>query len=138
MPTPTMHDEVAVRQLVTHLTTAWNNHDGVAFGQPFCEDAEYRVIWGNKIKGRDEIAQGHHWLFTHHYANTRMETTIESVRFLCPEVVYIEASFYLQNAQMPDGSPSPFEKTIAGMTAVKANGEWAIATFNNAGILPSA
>lgn len=137
MSTPTMHDEVAVRQLVTHLTTAWNNHDGVAFGQPFCQDAEYRVIWGNKIIGREAIVQGHHWLFTNHYANTRMETTIESIRFLCPEVAYIEACFRLQNAQMPDGSPFPFEKSIAGMTAVKVAGEWAIATFNNAGILPS-
>lgn len=132
---PTLHDEVAVRQLVAHLIQAWNNHDGIAFGQPFCEDAEYRVIWGNKIWGRAEIANGHQWLFSTHYAQTRLEGTIESLRFLRPDVAYIEAVFHLHNAQMPDGSSYPFEKAIAGMTAVKNNGEWAIATFNNAGIL---
>jgi uncharacterized protein (TIGR02246 family) len=135
MSSPTLHDEVAVRQLVTHLTDAWNHHDGVAFGQPFREDAEYRVIWGNKIIGRDEIAQGHHWLFTNHYAHTRLESAIESIRFLRPDVAYIEASFKLHNATMPDGSPYPFEKAIAAMTAVKEAGEWAISTFNNGGIL---
>jgi uncharacterized protein (TIGR02246 family) len=138
MTSPTMHDEVAVRQLITHLTTAWNNHDGVAYSQPFCEDANYRIVWGTKVVGREAIAQGHQWLFTHHHAQSHMETTIETIRFLRPDVAYIEVSVRLHNATMLDGSPIPFEKTIAGMTVLKAEGEWAIATFNNAGILSMA
>ena len=133
---PTLHDEVALRQLVTDMTNAWNHHDGVAFGQPFREDAEYRVIWGNKVMGRDEIGRAHHRLFTSHYAETQMDHEINTVRFLRPDVAYIEATFWLHNAAMPDGSPLPFEKTIAAMTAVKDDGQWCLVTFNNAGILP--
>lgn len=137
MSAPTLHDEVSIRQLVNHLTEAWNHHDGIAFGQPFREDAEYRVVWGNKIVGREAIAQGHQWLFTNHYAQSRLESTIDVIRFLRSDVVYIETIFQLHNATMPDGSPYPFEKAIVAMTAVKENGEWAISTFNNAGILRS-
>jgi uncharacterized protein (TIGR02246 family) len=134
MSQPTMHDEVAIRQLVTDMTAAWCNHDGVAFGQPFREDAYYRAVQGKKAQGRQEIADAHAWLFNGIYKGTWLESTITALRFLRADVAYIEVAFRLHNVPAPDGSFEPARNAVAGATALKENGEWALATFNNANI----
>ncbi len=128
---PTMQDETAVRQIIRDLEAAWNNRDGHAYARSFAEDAHYRVIWGFAVEGREAIAQGHQEIFDGRYRNSRLEMQIENVRFLRPDVAYVEASSHLHNVDMP------FEKAIATLVAVKENDQWHAMTFNNAGILPS-
>lgn len=127
---PTMQDEVAIRQIVRDLASAWNRHDGQAYGRAFVTDADYRVIWGFKVKGRDAIVEGHQQIFDNQYRNSQIEINIEQIRFLRSDVAHVETTNHLRNVELP------FEKSITAITMTKENDEWRIATFNNAGILP--
>jgi uncharacterized protein (TIGR02246 family) len=121
----TMQDDVAIRQLVKDCTNARNGRDAYAFGQPLAEDADYRTIWGTKLHGRTAIIQK---LFDTGCKGVRLETQIESVRFIRPDVACVEAISSLNNTDIP------FEKVVSAIVAVKENGEWRIVMFNNAGI----
>jgi uncharacterized protein (TIGR02246 family) len=123
----TMQDDAVIRQLVRDCANAWNKQDGVAFGQPLAEDADYRTIWGIRLHGRAIISQ---MIFDAPCRGVRLETQIEGIRFIRPDVAYIEATSKLHNATIP------FEKVVSAIVAVKANGEWRIVTFHNAGALP--
>ena len=128
--THTMQDEVAIRQIIRDLESAWNRHDGKAYARPFVEDADYRVVWGFKVEGRHAIAEGHQQIFDNQYHNTQIEMNIEQIRFLRSDVAHVETTNHLHNVELP------FEKSIAALILMKENDQWRIATFNNAGILP--
>ncbi|HEX5709113.1 MAG TPA: SgcJ/EcaC family oxidoreductase [Pyrinomonadaceae bacterium] len=79
-------DEAAVRQIVKQLEDGWNAHDARAFAAPFAADADYVVVNGAHIKGREAIEQGHVGIFTTLYKESRNVATVKSVRFLRPRV----------------------------------------------------
>lgn len=127
---PTMQDEVAIRQIVKNLEGAWNRRDIHAYSRVFWVDADYRVIWGFKVKGRDAIVEGHQQIFDNQYRTSQIEINIEQIRFLRPDVVHVETKNHLRYVELP------FEMSITAITMTKENDEWRIATYNNAGILP--
>jgi len=53
-------DEAAIRQVVQQVQDGWNAHDGKAFAAPFAPDADYVVVNGTKVKGREAIREGAH------------------------------------------------------------------------------
>src|SRR5215213_5102278 len=63
-------DETALRQIVQQLQDGWNAHDGKAFAAPFATDADYVIVNGMKIKGREEIEKGHTGIFTSIYKDS--------------------------------------------------------------------
>ena len=52
-------DEAAIRKVVQQVQDGWNAKSGEAFAAPFAADADYVVVNGMKIKGRDLIEKGH-------------------------------------------------------------------------------
>lgn len=83
------------------------------------------------MEGREAIAQGHQEIFDGRYRNSRLEMQVENVRFIRPDVAYVEAFSHLHNVEIP------FEKAIATLVAIKENDQWRAVAFNNEGILPS-
>jgi uncharacterized protein (TIGR02246 family) len=126
----TMQDEVAIREVIKDLQMSWNKADGYAFARVFTEDSEFRTIWGDKVNGRTVIGQGHQQLFDGALRGSRIELEIAGIRLLRPDVVYAEIISRLQHPS------NPFLYSIVTLTLVKANDEWRVVTFNNAGILP--
>jgi uncharacterized protein (TIGR02246 family) len=121
----TMQDKAAIRQIVRDIEVAWNNRDAYAYARTFVEDAELRMMQGLKVQGRDAIAQDYQ--MDDQCRNTLMQSEIENIRFIRPDVVHLEIISYLHEC--------PFEKAIASVVMSKENSEWRIVTFNNAGIL---
>ncbi len=56
-------DEAAIRQIVQQVQDGWNAHDGKAFAAPFAPDADYVVVNGMNLKGREVIEKGHMAIF---------------------------------------------------------------------------
>lgn len=54
-PKDAAQDEAAIRAAVKSVEDAWNAHDGKAFAAPFAPDADYVVVNGTYIKGREVI-----------------------------------------------------------------------------------
>ncbi len=127
--TPKMsEDETAVRQLVRKVQDAWNTHDGKAFAAPFHTDADYVIVNGMYINGRDAIEKGHIGIFTTIYKDSRNVATIKSVRFLRNDVAVVHIEW---NLEFNVGGKPQIARAINTMVFTKEKGRWGIAVFQN-------
>ena len=125
--TPTA-DETAIKQLVQQVQDGWNAHDGAAFAAPFAADADYVVVNGTKVKGRDEIEKGHTRIFTTIYKDSRNIATVKGVRFLRPDVAVVHIEWNLEHSA---GGERRTDRAINSWVVTKDNGKWSIASFQN-------
>jgi uncharacterized protein (TIGR02246 family) len=126
------NDEQAIRQIVKQLEDGWNARDGKAFAAPFAEDADYVVVNGSKLRGKDAIGQGHANIFATIYKESHNSGTARSVRFLRPDVAVAHVEWNLEIA--PGGENS---KAISTLVLTKEAGKWSIAAFQNTPIRPA-
>ncbi|HKR13903.1 MAG TPA: SgcJ/EcaC family oxidoreductase [Pyrinomonadaceae bacterium] len=122
-------DEAAIRDNVKQLETAWNTKSGVAYAKPFAEDADFVVINGTYIKGRDVIATSHQRIFDTIFKDTTLSLTVKQVRFLRPDVAVVHVS------GRRDG-PTKELVQDAFMTYVmtKEGKVWTISAFQNTAV----
>ena len=127
-------DEVAVRALYTQLMDGWNKGSGEAFAAPFAENGHMIAFDATHFKGRDEIVSFHQPLFDKWLKGTRLVGEVESVRFLSPDVALMHA---LGGTVMRGKSrPAPERDSIQTLVAIKRNGEWRLAAFQNTRVRP--
>jgi uncharacterized protein (TIGR02246 family) len=79
-------EEQAVRKVVADFAEAINRGDAKAFAALFAEDADFVVITGKYLKGRNEIVAYHAELFTGGFQGSYLEVTSVAIRFLRPDV----------------------------------------------------
>src|ERR1043165_8699624 len=79
-------DDALLRENVRQLEAGWNAKSGAAFAKPFAEDADYVVINGTQIKGREAIAQGHQHIFDTVYKDSTLTLSVKQVRMLRADV----------------------------------------------------
>lgn len=121
-------DDAAIRKIASRLQDGWNKGDGKAFAAPFAEDADYVVVNGMRIKGRDTIAAGHQRIFDTVYKDSHNTATVQSVRFIRDDVAVAHIEWHLkfrENAVEREG------KAMCSMVMTKKNGEWSIIAFHN-------
>lgn len=121
-------DEAAIRQIVRQVQDAWNTHDGKAFAAPFAADADYVVVNGMKLKGREAIEKGHTAIFTTIYKDSHNVGTVKSVRFLRPDVAVAHVEW---NLEFRVGGETKKGHAINTMVMTKEGGSWSIAAFQN-------
>jgi uncharacterized protein (TIGR02246 family) len=79
-------EEQAVRKVIADFAEAINRGDAKAFTTLFTEDADFVVITGKYLKGRNEIVTYHAGLFTGAFLGSHLDVTSVAVRFLRPDV----------------------------------------------------
>jgi len=121
-------DEAAIRQIVQQVQDAWNAHDGKAFAAPFATDADYVVVNGMYIKGREAIEQGHTQIFSTIYKESKNAATVKSVRFLRPDVAVAHVEW---NLEFRAGGETRKAQAMNTMVLTKEGGRWGIAAFQN-------
>lgn len=121
-------DEAAIKAIIQRLQDGWNAGDGKAFASSFAEDADYVIVNGLKIKGREMIASGHQNIFDTVYKNSRISASIKSVRFLRSDIAIAHIEWNLKYSE--NGTPRE-GKAMNSLTLTKENGEWSIAAFHN-------
>jgi uncharacterized protein (TIGR02246 family) len=127
-------DEAAVRALYTRSMDGWNTGSGEAFAAPFAEDGHLVAFDGTHFKGRDEIVAFHQPLFETWLKGTRLVAEVESVRFLSPDVALMHV---LGGTVMRGKSrPAPERDSIQTLVAIKRDGEWRLAAFQNTRVRP--
>jgi uncharacterized protein (TIGR02246 family) len=135
----TMHDEKttenrvadveAVRDLYRELMDGWNRGNGEVFAAVFTEDGDLVAFDGTHFKGREEIAPFHQGLFDKWMKGTRLVGRVKDVRFLSPDVALMHAvgSTILRGRT----APSPERDSIQTLVAVRHDGQWRLAAFQN-------
>ena len=121
-------DETAIRQIVKDVETGWNALDGKMFAAPFASDADYVIVNGMHIKGRDAIEKGHTGIFTTVYKDSRNAATVKSVRFLRPDVAVVHVEW---NLEFSANGETKKARAMNTMIVTKDNGKWSIAAFHN-------
>jgi uncharacterized protein (TIGR02246 family) len=124
----TANDEEAIRKVFSDFRHSWDRPGMPGFEKLFTEDADFVVITGRWLKGRDEIVSYHRELLRGTYAGSRSLPYSVTVRFLTPEI----AIGHIANGAryMRDGK----EQTRTGLstaTLVKRDGQWLITAFHN-------
>jgi uncharacterized protein (TIGR02246 family) len=121
-------DESAIRQVVKQVENGWNTHDGKAFAAPFTTDADYVVVNGTKIKGRDAIEKGHTAIFSTIYKDSRNAATVKSIRFLRPDVAVVHVEW---NLEFRAGGEMRKAHAMNTMVMTRDGGKWSISVFQN-------
>jgi uncharacterized protein (TIGR02246 family) len=122
-------DEEAVRDLYRELMDGWNRGSGEAFAAVFAEDGDLVAFDGTHFEGREEIAPFHQELFDKWMKDTRLVGRVKDVRFLSPDVALMHAvGITIMSGKT---APSPERDSIQTLGAVRQDGQWRLAAFQN-------
>ena len=124
-------DEAAIRENVKQMESGWNTKSGALFAKPFAEDADYVVINGNHIQGRQTIETAHQRIFDTVFKNTTLSLNVKQIRFLRPDVAVVHVS-----GQRTGPSQELNQGAIISMTMVRDKQHWSIASFQNTAVAP--
>jgi uncharacterized protein (TIGR02246 family) len=140
MPTPEeaaanhSADEAAVRALYQQLMDGWNQGSGAAFASVFTEDGDLIGFDGTHFNGRQEIAPFHQQLFDKWLKGSRLVGQVKDVRFLSPDVALMHAVGGTVMRGKTD--PVPERDSIQTLVAIRQDGEWRLAAFQNTRLHP--
>jgi uncharacterized protein (TIGR02246 family) len=127
-------DETAVRALYQQMMDGWNQGSGTAFAAVFTEDGDLVAFDGTHFRGRAEIVPFHQELFAKWLKGSRLVGQVKSVRFLSPDSALMHA---VGGTIMRGKShPAPERDSIQTMVAVRQDGAWLLAAFQNTRLRP--
>lgn len=127
-------DEAAVRALYQQLMDGWNQGSGDAFAAVFTEDGDLIGFDGTHFEGRQEIAPFHQQLFDKWLKGSRLVGEVKDVRFLSPDVALMHAVGGTVMRGKTD--PVPERDSIQTLVAMRQDGEWRLAAFQNTRLHP--
>lgn len=123
-------DEVAVRDAIERVITAWADNDGDAFAEGHTEDATLVTVEGLYCKGREPIRSLMTMLYAGPFKGSKVFWKLEDVQFAGDDVA---VAVYWNGILLGGLSELPPEETRRATTVVarQPNGEWLIAAFQN-------
>src|SRR5262249_42793632 len=127
-------DEAAVRGLYDEAIAGWNNGSGAAFAAPFAEDGHLVAFDGTHFEGRGAITPFHQRLFDKWLKGSRLVGRVTDVRFLAADVALMHAVG--GTIMRGDTRPSAARDSIQTLVAVRENGAWKLAAFQNTRLRP--
>jgi uncharacterized protein (TIGR02246 family) len=121
-------DEIAVVRLYQRLLEGWNNRHAEDMAAPFAEESEMIGFDGSEASGRAEVQAHLAPIFAHH-KTPQYYASIKSVQLLTADAAILRAYAGL----VPEGAADLDPKLTAqhALTAVKRDGIWSIALFQN-------
>ncbi|RIX50044.1 SgcJ/EcaC family oxidoreductase [Paenibacillus nanensis] len=121
-----------IEYLFGKLKLAWDRGDGEAYGACFTEDADYVTFQGEHLQGRKAIADTHQQLWNNVLRGSTLEGEIKKIHFVTPEFAIFHG---LGVVKLRWQKTAPKKRdSINTNVAVKQNGEWKIAAFQNSRI----
>jgi uncharacterized protein (TIGR02246 family) len=127
-------DEATVRALYQQLMDGWNQGSGDAFAAVFTEDGDLIGFDGTHFKGRQEIAPFHQQLFDKWLKGSRLVGEVKGVRFPSPDVALMHALG--RTVMRGKIDPVPERDSIQTLVAMRQEGEWRLAAFQNTRLHP--
>ncbi len=121
-------DEATIRENVRQMEAGWNAKSGAQFAKPFAADADYVVINGMYIKGREAIARAHQGIFDTFYKESTLSLSVKQVRMLRPDVAVVHVT---GTNKVPRGAETQVSEAILTLVMTKESGGWKIAAFQN-------
>jgi uncharacterized protein (TIGR02246 family) len=138
-PTTDQIDEQAIKSMVADFAKSWNLPGMPGFGDLFTEDADFVVISGKWLKGRDEIVDYHRALLADVYKDSQLFVDSTTIRFLRPDSrgasglprVGIAVAHTAWGVIYTKDGKEQHRTTLAVLIFAKARGKWRIAAVQN-------
>jgi uncharacterized protein (TIGR02246 family) len=125
-------DEAAIRENVRRMEIGWNAKSGALFAKPFAADADYVVVNGMHMRGREAIEQSHQRIFDTFYKNSILSVSIKQIRFLRPDVAVVHVQGLNKIKQ---GEETREMNSMVTLVLTKEKGDWKIVAFQNTQIV---
>jgi uncharacterized protein (TIGR02246 family) len=126
----TPEDEAAVRGLVSEFANTWNRHDMKAMHDLDTEDVHWVNVSGNHWRGKATVYKGHDTIHRTFYAKSPMAVEQVEVRSIAPDVAVAVGTMKFAPGTIP-GATIPEMRTRGSFAAVKRDGVWKFAHFQN-------
>ena len=117
-----------IEALYRRLLEAWNQRDASAYAALFAADGYVVGFDGSQMEGQAQIARDLGDIFADH-VTARYIAKVEGVRFLAPQVAVLRARVGMAPPGQSDINPAV--NALQTLTAVKIDGAWRIAVFQN-------
>lgn len=127
-PAAPASEEYQVRRIYQQMLEEWNRRDASRISKLYTQDGNIVGFDGSPINGRTEIEKMMSQIFADHQTAAYIGV-IREVRFLTAEVAILRAVA----GMVPPGKSdlNPAVNAIQSLIAVKQDGEWYIALFQN-------
>jgi len=123
-------DESAIRQLLLRMQQAWESGDGQGYASVFSEDARYVNAPGERLVGRQAIAESHQRIFDTFFKDTRLGSTYPlELQLLTADTVLVYGSGAVLFRGESETNVAP--NGLMTLVVVKRNAEWQCASFCN-------
>ena len=132
-------DEQAIKSVVAGFARSWNLPGMPGFADLFTEDADFVVISGRWLKGRDEIVHYHRDLLADVYKGSQLVADATTIRFLRSDsrgasglrqmgIAVVHTAWGVTYTK--DGKEQK-RTSLAVLIFAKAQGQWRIAAVHN-------
>lgn len=128
-------DEKALYVLFQQMIDGWNQGDGQAYAAPFTEDADYVIVDGKHVKGRETIAFGHQYIFNTVFKGSSMKGQVEDIRFLSADIALLHAEGMLQLPDQPGGASE--QASTMTIVAIRQKDGWGFTALHNTRLVES-
>lgn len=122
--------EDAVRAVMVRLREAWERGDGEAYASLFSEEAQYVSAPGERVHGRQAIAESHQSIFDTIFRATKLGRNYPSrMRRLTADVVLVEAtgSVLFPGEREEEVAPNG----LMSLVVARHGDAWRIESFQN-------
>ncbi len=117
--------EQAVRKVLSSFVDIWNRNEiRTSFGKLFTSDADFVVLSGTYLKGRDEIVAHHIKIREDVYKDSHLVWNPIRVKFVRPDVAVAEVATEITFGQDKRNS-------FATIVVVQENSQWLITSMEN-------
>lgn len=123
-------DEQAARTVLDDFRDAWNRHDMRAYADLCAEDADFIVISGRHLKGRNEIFEYHDALHKGVFKDRGMAARWKDFRFLGADVAIGHVAFE-GTSTLASGDERGRTTALATVVLVRHQDRWLITAFHN-------
>jgi uncharacterized protein (TIGR02246 family) len=108
---------------------AFNHHDAHAWASFLAEDGDFTNVTGLYLHGRKDIEARFTELFASRLKTAHRTATVRHIRFITPDIAFVDAEWELVGSKAADGSENPVRKGLFNFVMTRQNGHWVFAVF---------
>lgn len=121
-----LEDELAIGNLIGNFSVLWHQSDAHGLSMFWVADGDFLNPAGMMLRGRGQIEAFYAQAFKMGYAGSTVETTIERVHFLAPDLAIVDGEFDITGASTTEHKPKPAEHGYFTVIAQKSTGKWMV------------
>ena len=121
-------DQVAISNVIEHIKTVWNEHEGHGFADDYTQDADFVNIFGMAFSGKQEIETRHVKILETFLKGSVFEMIDVELREVRPDVVIAHVFWKVSNIQKPGNETM---KGIFTHVLLKNGDKWEITATQN-------